>query len=278
MNYRHAFHAGNFADCLKHAVLHWLFTAMARKEGAIFVLDTHAGAGAYRLDGPEAVRTGEHGQGITRLLAMPAPAALAPWLAAVRRAGEGAYPGSPALLGALLRGQDRMACCELHPEDFAALRRGFRADARIGIHHRDGWAAIGALLPPRERRALVLIDPPYEADGEIARLAEALRLAHARMKGAVLAGWFPIKHRAPLHALRAAIREAGPPDAVEVRFCRASPLDPARLNGAGLVLVNPPFGWEDGLGAILRALEAGLGVPRDAAADTGGAMLRLTDE
>lgn len=278
MNYRHAFHAGNFADCLKHAVLHWVFSAMARKDGAIFVLDTHAGAGAYRLDAPEAARTGEHMQGISRLLAMPAHVALAPWLTAVQEAGQGIYPGSPSLLAAMLRPQDRMAGCELHPEDFAALRRRFRDDARIGIHHRDGWAAIGALLPPRERRALVLIDPPYEEEGEIARLAEALRLAHARMKGAVLAGWFPIKHRAPLHALRAAIAEAGPADTVEVRFCRASPLDPGRLNGAGLVLVNPPFGWEDGLGAILRALEAGLGVARDEAADTGGAMLRLTDE
>ena len=276
MNYRHAFHAGNFADCLKHAVLHWIFTAMTRKLGAVFILDTHAGAGQYRLDAEAAQRTGEHRDGIARLLAAPDPV-LAPWLDVVRAAGDGLYPGSPALLRALMRPQDRMACCEMHPEDHAALRRLFRGDAQVGVHARDGWQAIGALLPPRERRALVLIDPPYEQPGEIERLAQGLATAHARLAGAVLAGWFPIKHMAPVRALRAAIQAAGLRDAVEVSFCLRPPLDPTRLNGAGMVLVNPPFGWDTGIGALLAALSTGFGID---AHDTeaGGAMRRLTDE
>ena len=199
MNYRHAFHAGNHGDCLKHALLVWLLTAMQAKQGGIFVLDSHAGTGRYDLEADPALRTGEAARGIRRLLAT-APPALAKYLALVTKLGL--YPGSPWLLRAMLRPQDRLACCELHPEDHTALRRLFARDPQVATHHRDAWEALGALLPPpsRERRALVLIDPPYEAEDELARLADGIAKAHRRMTGAVLVAWYPIKHRAPPRA------------------------------------------------------------------------------
>jgi len=161
VNYRHAFHAGNVADCMKHALLVWLLRAMARKPAPFAVLDTHAGAGAYDLAGGEAQRTGEATGGIMRLLDNPPPA-LADYVAVVRQAGL--YPGSPLLVRTLLREHDRLICCELHPEEYGKLRRRTARDRRISVHQRDGYAALGALLPPAERRGLVLIDPPYEAE------------------------------------------------------------------------------------------------------------------
>jgi 23S rRNA (adenine2030-N6)-methyltransferase len=150
MNYRHAFHAGNFGDCMKHTLLVWLFDALQRKPAPVFVLDTHAGAGAYDLTDEPAQRTGEAQNGILHLLQQADPA-LDRYLGLVRQVGL--YPGSPALLRALLRPDDRLACCELHPEDAAALRRRFARDRQTAIHRRDAWEALGALLPPRERRA-----------------------------------------------------------------------------------------------------------------------------
>ena len=163
MNYRHAFHAGNFADCMKHALLVWLIDALQAKPAPIFVLDTHAGAGRYDLKTGPAQRTGEWRQGIDRLLEMPPPA-LGRYLGFIRTLGL--YPGSPALVRAMLRPDDRLACCELHPDDVFQLRRLFARDTQVAVHQRDGWEALGGLLPPKERRGLVLIDPPYENPDE----------------------------------------------------------------------------------------------------------------
>ena len=172
MNYRHAFHAGNFADCTKHALLVWLLRALLRKPAPFAVLDTHAGAGRYDLSGP-AERTGEWRAGIARLLPHPPPP-LADYVGLVE--SEGLYPGSPALIRALLRPEDRLVCCELHPEDAGALRRAFGRDRQVAVHERDGWQALSALLPPAgAKRGLVLIDPPYEAGGEYARVAGRVR-------------------------------------------------------------------------------------------------------
>ncbi len=274
MNYRHAFHAGNHGDCLKHALLVWLLAAMQRKPGGVFVLDSHAGVGRYDLgDGP-AARTGEAQRGILRLLADP-PAALAAYVALAERLGL--YPGSPWIVRALLREQDRLACCELHPEDFAALRRLFARDAQVAAHQRDAWEAIGALLPPKtgEKRALVLIDPPYEAVDEFERLAAGLALAHRRMQGAVLAAWYPIKHRAPVRAFHTALRESGVRDIVAAELFLRAPLDPARLNGSGLLVVNPPFGFEAAAQPMLAALLDRLGEGEEG---QGWDVLRIVDE
>ena len=255
MNYRHAYHAGNVGDCMKHALLVWLLRAMQRKPGALFVLDTHAGAGRYDLGSEAARATMEWQGGIGRLLAGTPPAPLAEYLALVRGCGAGIYPGSPLLARALLREQDRLACCELHPEEYSALRRRFARDAQVAVHARDGFHALGALLPPRAaRRGLVLIDPPFEQKDEFERLVAAVRLARRRFAGVVVAAWYPIKHRAPVRAFHDRMREAGEADLVCAELLLRPPLDPSRLNGSGLLVAGPPWGFEAGAGAILDVI------------------------
>jgi len=256
MNYRHAFHAGNFADCMKHALLVWLQAAMQKKPGAVFFLDTHAGIGHYDLSGAQAQRTGEWHNGIARL--SDPPMELDDYLRRVRDLGL--YPGSPELLRAGLRAQDRMACCELHPDDHATLRRFFARDKQVAVHQRDAYEALRALLPPAsEKRALVLIDPPFEAPDEFAKLAEGLRLGHARMPTGVFVAWYPIKHRAPPRGLHQAMKDSGIRDIVTAELWLREPLDAARLNGCGLLVINPPFGFETEAESILAALLSRLG-------------------
>jgi len=271
VNYRHAFHAGNFADCMKHALLVWLLRAMARKAAPFCVLDSHAGAGRYDLDSGPATRTGEWRSGVARLLEAP-PAALQDYVGLVRALGL--YPGSPAIVRALLRPGDRLVCCELHPADAAALRRRFTGDRQVAVHRRDGWEALGALLPPTERRGLVLVDPPYETPDEFATLARALCTAHGRFRTGVYAAWYPIKHRAPVRVFHSALRKSGMRDIVAAELLLREPLDPARLNGCGLLVVNPPWRFEDEAGPILAALLGRLGGEAGGSAE----MLRFADE
>ena len=272
MNYRHAYHAGNAADCLKHAVLVWVLRALARKEKPFFVLDTHAGSGRYDLAAHAAQRTGEAAGGIGRLLE-DTPAPLADYVGLVRKLGL--YPGSPALVAALLRAHDRAVCCELHGDDYAALRRNLRRDARISAHHRDGYAAVGAFLPPPERRGLTLIDPPYEQEGEYERVMAALRTAGTRFAGGTVLAWYPIKHRAPIRALHAAARAGGLRDLMAGELFLREPLDAARLNGSGLLVLNPPYQFEAGIPPILAALLGRLGSREPG---EGTALIRLADE
>ena len=269
MNYRHAFHAGNFADCMKHALLLAILKRMTRKPAPIFVLDTHAGRGEYDLmDAAE--RTGEWRDGFARLL--PAPAALAEYVALAERLGL--YPGSPRFIRACLRPGDALACCELHPEDHAALRRLFRGDEQVSVHRRDGYEALGALLPPSpQRRGLVLIDPPYEQPGEYERVVAALQTGAARFDHGVYAAWYPIKHRTPVNAFHLALRQSGLRDVVALELWLREPTDPARLNGCGLVLRNPPYEFATEAGAILDALCDTLGED-----GRGSAILQLAGE
>ena len=220
------------------------------------MLDTHAGAGRYDLAG-EAERTGEWRAGIARLLHAP-PAPLADYVGVVEAAGL--YPGSPAIARALLRPADHLLCCELHPEDATGLRRLFVGDRQVSVHARDGWAALAALLPPASaKRGLVLIDPPYEAPGEHARVAEALALVARRFPAAVVAAWYPIKHRAPVRGLHESVRLAGVADVVAAQLCLREPTDPARLNGNGLLIRHPPYRWEQEWPPLLAALLERLG-------------------
>ena len=272
MNYRHAFHAGNFADCFKHALLVWLLRALQRKPAGIGVLDTHAGIGAYDLTAAPAARTGEAQGGIYRLLDDPPPA-LGDYVGLVRQLGL--YPGSPAIARALLRPADRLVCCELHPEDAATLRARFARDPQVSVHRRDGYEALRGLLPPAERRGLVLIDPPYEAADEFARLADGILTAHARFASGVLAAWYPVKHRAPVRAFHTALRDSGLRDIVAAELWLREPLDAARLNGCGLLVVNPPFRFEAEAAPMLAALLDRLGQRE---AGEGTALLRLADE
>ncbi len=264
MNYRHSFHAGNFGDVVKHALLLAMLEKLRGKEAGFLVLDTHAGAGATALDGADASRTGEWRAGIGRLLAHT-PAALAPYVAAVRAAGldpDRRYPGSPLLVRAALRAQDRLVACELHPEDAAALRANLAGDRRCAVHHRDGYAAIHALLPPRDiRRGLVLIDPPFEELDEWERLAAAIARAREKFPAAIAAAWYPIKGRAPSRALGDMLVAAGLRDLVAYELLLRPPLDAARLNGCGVLVANNPFGLERDAAALLAGIAARLGDP-----------------
>lgn len=281
MNYRHAFHAGNFADCMKHCLLVWLLRAMQRKPAPIFVLDTHAGAGRYDLTGEQARRTGESELGIGRLLARRPPNeadSLDDYLALVRPlvAGEPpAYPGSPLLVRGLLRADDHLACCELQPDDHAALRRLFARDPRVSVHHRDAWEAIGALLPPKQKRALVLIDPPFEAQDEFARVLQGLRTAHALMPSAVLAAWYPIKTRRRVRDFHDGIQAIPLRDTIAAELLLRDPTDPARLNGCGLLVVNPPYRFEAETEPALQAMLLALGTQ---GMGSGIRIERLTNE
>jgi 23S rRNA (adenine2030-N6)-methyltransferase len=257
------------------------------KPGPLFVLDTHAGSGHYDLGGGPAQRSNEAASGIMRLLdvSLPChgpvrPGDLAPhdtvtdpledYLAQVRDLGL--YPGSPELISSLLRPGDRLACCERHPEEFANLHRLFRRDNRVAVHHRDGWEALKALLPPVQKRGLVLIDPPYEDHGEFTRLAEGLALARARFGTAVLAAWYPVKNRARERAFFDALTLR---DVIACELLLREPLDPSRLNGCGMLVVNPPYRFEQKAQVILDTLLERLGNR-----ETGEAALvvRLADE
>ena len=270
MNYRHAFHAGNHADVFKHVMLLALCDAMTRKPAPCFALDTHAGRGLYALDDEAAQRTGEAEGGVARLLAQ---APRDPWinrhLDAIRACrsihGEHAYPGSPWLLAYALRQIDRVACCELQPEEAAALKAAFAGDPRVAVHHRDGYAALKALLPPnvggqRFARGLVLIDPPYEAQrDEFAVALATLRDGLARWPQATYALWYPIKQRRTLRAFQ---REAArlPAKSALLAELLVRPDDsPLRMNGSGLLLLNPPYQFEVGLAPALTALATMLG-------------------
>src|SRR4051794_26934444 len=202
MNYRHAFHAGNFADCFKHALLVALLDSLARKPAPFCVMDTHAGSGRYDLCADAARRTEEAQGGILRLLTNRDTASpLAAYLDLIGRLGL--YPGSPLIIRSLLRPDDRLVCCEKHPEEMATLKRLFRDDTQVEVHARSGWEAMGALLPPRQKRGLVFIDPPFEERDEFTTLVAGLKTGHARFGHGVFAAWYPIKRLAAVHGLHA---------------------------------------------------------------------------
>ena len=252
MKYRHAFHAGNFADVMKHVALTAVLLRLTEKERPLFVLDTHAGRGLYEIGG-----SSEAARGIHRLAsAAPAVAspAIARYLEIVRsfNAGGGAlenYPGSPLITATLLRAQDRAAYCELAPAEADALRHEFRRDARIGVHCRDGFEALGALLPPSSSRGLALIDPPYEEqEQDLAKVADALVAAASRWPQGVLMAWYPIKQGVVAARLHRRLLEAEVPKLLVAELCIHPDDSRAGLNGSGLVVLNPP--WQ--LAADLR--------------------------
>lgn len=270
MNYRHAFHAGNHADVLKHVALLAVCDALVAKPAPVFALDTHAGRGMYALDGASAQRTGEADGGIRTLVAeAPRVPAITRYLAAIRacRAEHGpqSYPGSPWLLAHALRADDRIAACELQPEEAAHLSQVFARDPRVAVHARDGYGAVRALLPPRigeQRfaRGLVLVDPPYEAQlEEFDAALGALREAAGRWPQAVLMLWYPIKRR---RALAQMYRRAAALPGKGVLACEllVRPDDsPLRMNGSGLVIVNPPWQLDGTLRTVVDALARALG-------------------
>ncbi|MCC6471740.1 MAG: 23S rRNA (adenine(2030)-N(6))-methyltransferase RlmJ [Alphaproteobacteria bacterium] len=262
MNYRHLYHAGNFADVFKHAILALVIERLKAKDAPFAVIDTHAGAGLYDISGPEAQKTGEFARGYGQIASADLPAALAPYRAAVAQVNPEValrfYPGSPLLALALMRPRDRLVACELHPDEARALKRALGRDKRAEVHERDGYAALKAFLPPKERRGLVLIDPPFEAPAERRRVVRALAQAHARWPTGIYALWYPIKADSEARLFHAELANTGIRRqlACEVRMQAGD--EPARLNGCGLVIVNPPFQIEATLRQVLPALHAAL--------------------
>ena len=257
MNYRHAYHAGNFADMMKHGLLLVILRHLLRKPAGFCVLDTHSGCGVYDLDSAEAQKTGEWREGIGRFETLPeGPEELVDYLTSIQTLGAPArYPGSPSLIASVLRAQDRLICCELHPEDAATLRRNFRQQNQVAVHERDGYGALKAFLPPRDlKRGLILIDPPFEQGDEFARLAEAIQTSRKLFPMGIIAAWYPIKHRAPVRQFHDALRDAGLRDLLDCSLLLRTPTDPTRLNGCGLLVASPPYLFEEQAKALLDAL------------------------
>ncbi len=256
MNYRHAFHAGNFADCFKHALLVVLLEAMQRKQKPFLVLDTHAGTGRYDLTSGASERTGEWRDGIGKLLERRPPA-LDTYLACIEKLGL--YPGSPVIAASLIRPGDRLIACELHPEDAPILKAELAVASNASVHQRDGYAALRAFLPPPEKRALILIDPPFEHPDEFATLTKNLAAAYEKFSSGCYVIWYPIKHRAPVRNFFETLKLTPLRDVIATEFLLREPLNPARLNGCGLLIINPAYGFEAQAEPILQAFKNTLG-------------------
>lgn len=262
MNYQHAFHAGNFADVHKHAVLARILVHLRNKPAAFRVIDTHAGAGRYDLFGPEPSRSGEWRSGIEKVWNAAgqgeAAALLAPYLDAVAALNPGGtlrtYPGSPLVAACLLRPQDRLIACELEPRAAAKLKAALRGDARAKVITLDGWTALNAYVPPKERRGLVLVDPPFEEGSDFAKLSSILTAAHRKWPGGIYMLWYPIKARAAPDALARRLTKAGLPGLLRCEINTGPPRADAGLVGSGLILVNPPFKLDTDLKVLLPAL------------------------
>ncbi|MEY9182206.1 23S rRNA (adenine2030-N6)-methyltransferase [Bradyrhizobium sp. USDA 326] len=272
MNYRHAFHAGNFADVIKHIVLARILTYLQDKPAAFRVIDTHAGAGLYHLDSDEARRGGEWLTGIARLLqarlSNETAALTKPYLDIVRAfnpKGElKAYPGSPLIARGLLRPQDRLVACELEPKARKALIDVLRRDEQARVVDLDGWVALPAFVPPKERRGLVLIDPPFEAKDEFERLGQAFSTAFAKWPTGIYVIWYPAKSRRATDTLaqfvaRLAAAAKPPGKCLRLEFSAAPQVDGGPLTSSGLLIVNPPYTLQGELKTILPELEMPLG-------------------
>lgn len=267
MNYRHIYHAGNFADVFKHAVFVRIVEYLKKKEKAFRIIDTHAGIGRYDLSSPEARKTGEWRSGIGRLLNAPLPASaailLGDYLAVVREMNpKGAldvYPGSPFIARKLLRRQDRLSAIEKHPQDAVALRALFSGDHQVKVMELDGWLTLGAHVPPKEKRGLVLVDPPFEEEGEFSRLTTSLAKAYRRWPGGVYALWYPVKDRAAAENFRDALKQSGIARILDSVLTVRRPASEERLDGSGMIVVNPPYTLEAELTVILPMLADILG-------------------
>jgi 23S rRNA (adenine2030-N6)-methyltransferase len=287
MNYRHAFHAGNHADVLKHVVLAWMIERLKAKAAPFRVLDSHAGIGIYDLTGEAAGRTGEWRDGVGRLhdetgaalpLSPPAEAVLAPWRSAVAAVNDNGalrrYPGSPEIARLALRPQDRLALNELHPEDHASLASAYRRDARIRITNRDADLVVKAQLPPPERRGIVLIDPAYEATDEAGRAIAMLAEGHRRFASGIFVLWYPVTGDDLSRRIERDAKALALPKTLDIRLDVRQPVRGGGLAGSGLLIVNPPWPLEETLRDLLPELVERLRQGRGA----GSTLAWLTGE
>ncbi|MEO7052759.1 MAG: 23S rRNA (adenine(2030)-N(6))-methyltransferase RlmJ [Rhodanobacter sp.] len=261
MNYRHAYHAGNFADVLKHTVLLALIESLQAKPAPFCFVDTHAGSGEYQLDGFEAGKTGEYKDGIARLHpAEKVPPLLQRFRASILGSDGNAqglkrYPGSPLQVARLLRPGDSAQLCELHAEEAGKLRDLFRGNPQVHVHQRDGYEALKALVPPREKRGLVLIDPPYEAqDAEYKLIEQALKTALQRWPTGIYAIWYPIKLRSQVQPFLRRLQHGAAKRILRAELLLHPDDSPLRLNGSGMVVLNAPWNLDAVLREPLRTL------------------------
>lgn len=263
MNYRHAYHAGNFADVVKHAALVFVLLHLKKKDKPFAVIDTHAGRGIYDTASTEARKTGEAADGIGRLLALSSvPGVLASYLDIVRSFGEGRYPGSPLIAARVLRSSDRLVAIEFHAGEYGVLKDQLAGVRQARALHTDGYRELPKLLPPPERRAVVLIDPPYERENEFARGAEAVIAAYRRFATGIYLLWYPAKLLPRVSATEGELVNAGIRSALRIDIdvgAKPEPLGEGRgaaMTATGLLVVNPPYGFSEEMDAILPFLSS----------------------
>jgi 23S rRNA (adenine2030-N6)-methyltransferase len=259
MNYRHGYHAGNFADVIKHVALAQILLHLKKKDAAFAVIDSHAGRGVYDLAGVEAGKTGEAQDGIARLrdLSGELPEALAAYLALVKEIGDGHYPGSPLIAAQMLRPQDRLTAIEKHPEEFAALKDALAPFRNAAVEYGDGYARAVKLLPPPARRGVTVIDPPFESPDEFAALGRTVNDAHRKFATGIFLVWYPIKSQSAVDGFLGEVLAGGVQKALTVEI--AVPPDGDKLARAGLLVINPPYGFAAAMEAIADILAPRLG-------------------
>lgn len=271
MNYRHAYHAGNFADILKHIVLARCLAHLKDKPAPFRIIDTHAGIGVYDLKSSEAQRTSEAKSGIAKLEAADCPDEIAALLVQYWQAiettrvhhGPSSYPGSPAIIESALRAEDRLIANELHPEDFKTLRETFSFDGRVKCLSLDAPLALNASIPPKERRGLVLIDPPYEERDEFSNVLNLVERAHRKWETGIYAIWYPVKSNAELNWFLSELKKTGIPKILRIEHTIAGVREGAPLSSSGMIIINPPWRLADEMKLIFpwldRVLAAGPG-------------------
>lgn len=271
MNYRHAYHAGNFADILKHIILARCLTHLKEKPAPFRVIDTHAGVGIYDLMSSEARRTSEAESGIVRLEKQDWPQEIAELLLPLRSAientrvhhGASAYPGSPAIIRSLMRAEDRLIANELHPDDYRQLREVFSFDGRVKCLELDAMTALIASIPPKERRGLILIDPPYEERDEFAKLVQMIKQAHRKWATGIYAIWYPVKSKAEINWFIGELRKTGIAKILRIEQTIDEVREGAPLSSSGMIIINPPWRLADEMKQVLpwldRVLAAGPG-------------------
>lgn len=264
LSYRHQFHAGSHADVLKHLVLVYVIEYLKQKDKPFLYLDTHAGAGRYDLSADHQHTNKEFQHGIARLLDAPEPPeALLPYLDFIKYYNPGGllhYPGSPEIAGLLLRPQDRIACFELHPADYQSLSDLLSHRKNTTISQSDGFAGLKALLPPMEKRAVVLIDPSYEIKKDYSDVVTALQQAYKRFATGVYLLWYPVVERERINQLSRAITQSGFKEVLQTELLVAEDSDDFGMTGSGMIVINPPFQLKEHLESVLPFVKKVLGV------------------
>jgi 23S rRNA (adenine2030-N6)-methyltransferase len=258
LSYRHAFHAGNYADVVKHAIVNLIMESLCRKESAFCYLETHAGTGFYDLGGEVAQKTGEFKDGIQLLWQLPEAAIhplAATYLRTLRAFNPGqhlsTYLGSPAFARHFLRPQDSMTLMELHPQDVELLKAGFKKDKQVHIHQRDGFEGLIALVPPKQKRGLVLIDPSYELKQDYSEVVETLKTAHKRWQQGIYALWYPLLNEQPQERMLKKLASSGIKKILLAELSREASHTPRAMYGTGMVIINPPYQLEQALQELL---------------------------